>query len=334
MMYAKAPHRLGTTAIAVVIALTATPLFAQSMEMAPADAATPVLVTPPPVTAPQPAEQTAAPQTSTGVVTAPVIAATSTASNLSQTPRVEIEPTPEAAPAASRPASPAPRIVRTGPATASATEAAPRAVAPAPVAAPIPAPAAAPVPVMEATEKPAAPAPQPVAPSGQGDDILPVAGVAGLGALALIGGALALRRRRNDEDVIYDEPAFETETMPEPLVAAPIATAPVYARDLNGPAAAAPDRAPAFDTSRFGRHVQAAYRGPTPENPSLSLKKRLKRASFWDQRERMAAMPQATPLESPAIVTTMDRAPVAAPRRPEPAPRPTRQPNFRPAFQS
>jgi hypothetical protein len=32
--------------------------------------------------------------------------------------------------------------------------------------------------------------------------------------------------------------------------------------------------------------VQAAYRGPTPENPSLSLRKRLKIAGELDRRER------------------------------------------------
>jgi len=44
-----------------------------------------------------------------------------------------------------------------------------------------------------------------------------------------------------------------------------------------------------FDISRFGRHTQAAYLGRTPDNPSYSLKRRLKRASFFDQREREAA---------------------------------------------
>ena len=41
-----------------------------------------------------------------------------------------------------------------------------------------------------------------------------------------------------------------------------------------------------FDTSGFGRHVRAAYAGPTPENPSLSLRKRLKLATELDRRER------------------------------------------------
>jgi hypothetical protein len=49
-----------------------------------------------------------------------------------------------------------------------------------------------------------------------------------------------------------------------------------------------------FDLSRFGRHTRAAYRGPTPDNPSLSLRHRLRRASFFDQREREAAAAGAT----------------------------------------
>ena len=36
-------------------------------------------------------------------------------------------------------------------------------------------------------------------------------------------------------------------------------------------------------------HVERAMLGPTPDNPSLSLKKRLKRAAFFDQREREVA---------------------------------------------
>ena len=44
-----------------------------------------------------------------------------------------------------------------------------------------------------------------------------------------------------------------------------------------------------FDISRYGRHAQAAFLGPTPDNPSLSLIRRLKRAAFFDQRERRAA---------------------------------------------
>jgi len=47
-------------------------------------------------------------------------------------------------------------------------------------------------------------------------------------------------------------------------------------------------------------HVERAMRGPTPDNPSLSLKKRLKRAAFFDQRERLAAEGKAVPVEADA----------------------------------
>lgn len=47
-------------------------------------------------------------------------------------------------------------------------------------------------------------------------------------------------------------------------------------------------------------HVDRARRGPTPDNPSLSLKKRLKRAAFFDQRERLAAQGRAAPVDSDA----------------------------------
>jgi hypothetical protein len=47
-------------------------------------------------------------------------------------------------------------------------------------------------------------------------------------------------------------------------------------------------------------HVDRARRGPTPDNPSLALKKRLKRAAFFDQRERLAAEGKAVPVEADA----------------------------------
>ena len=47
-------------------------------------------------------------------------------------------------------------------------------------------------------------------------------------------------------------------------------------------------------------HVDRARRGPTPDNPSLSLKKRLKRAAFFDQRDRLAAEGKAVPVDAAA----------------------------------
>ena len=47
-------------------------------------------------------------------------------------------------------------------------------------------------------------------------------------------------------------------------------------------------------------HVDRARRGPTPDNPSLSLKTRLKRAAFFDKRERDVAEGKAEPLDADA----------------------------------
>ena len=47
-------------------------------------------------------------------------------------------------------------------------------------------------------------------------------------------------------------------------------------------------------------HVDRAMLGPTPDNPSLSLKKRLKRAAFFDQREREVAAGTAEPVDAEA----------------------------------
>jgi len=45
-------------------------------------------------------------------------------------------------------------------------------------------------------------------------------------------------------------------------------------------------------------HVDRATRGPTPDNPSLSLTKRLKRAAFFDLREREVAAGEAEPVDA------------------------------------
>lgn len=47
-------------------------------------------------------------------------------------------------------------------------------------------------------------------------------------------------------------------------------------------------------------HVDRAMLGPTPDNPSVSLKKRLKRAAFFDQREREVAAGEAVPVDTDA----------------------------------
>ena len=44
-----------------------------------------------------------------------------------------------------------------------------------------------------------------------------------------------------------------------------------------------------LETGSEETHVDRAMLGPTPDNPSLSLKTRLKRARFFDQRDREVA---------------------------------------------
>jgi hypothetical protein len=154
------------------------------------------------------------------------------------------------------------------------------------------------------------------------EEALPIAGAAGLGLFALAGAGLVMRRRRRraeeqefenrqwalDHGEAEQEPAF-VEPVPvvaaEPVMAQP---EPAFRRaeatpahdevESDVPVTPIPQ---GFDLSRFGRHVQAAYRGPTPDNPSLSLKNRLRRASFFDQQERRAAeeAPQQAPTAAP-----------------------------------
>ena len=61
-----------------------------------------------------------------------------------------------------------------------------------------------------------------------------------------------------------------------------------------------PDEPTGSDESIEQSHVDRAALGPTPDNPSLSLKKRLKRAAFFDQRDREVAAGTAEPVETDA----------------------------------
>lgn len=54
------------------------------------------------------------------------------------------------------------------------------------------------------------------------------------------------------------------------------------------------------DNTAPGSHVEAACHGPTADNPSLSIQKRLKRARFFDQRELLVAAGEAAPMEADA----------------------------------
>jgi hypothetical protein len=149
-------------------------------------------------------------------------------------------------------------------------------------------------------------------------------------ALIVLGAiAYALARRRRTRETVYEEQAYEPETTyveaepvhahtpiaeEQPAIVAPEASAFAWgnrpqAGTLETPAAGreAEEEQPStlpngFDLSRFGRHVQAAYRGPTPDNPSLSLRARLRRAAAMDQKERaMGAQAGDAPMNGETV---------------------------------
>lgn len=267
-------NRSGLAAIAAATAFIATPVLAQD--------AMPVAAEPAPIVAdaPLPSDPAATP-----------------------TPEVTSEPaTP--APVATKSvktAKPAARTVRTADAAPTIVRtAAPVAASTAPVVAPADPAMVAPLP------EPVAAAPVAPVETASNDDLLPIAGAAGLGILALAGAGFAMRRRRRDDDVIAENEWVE----PEYVAAAPVATAPISAFAWSDKPVATAPVAASTGLSR----IEAAKRGPTPDNPSASLKKRLSRAAFFDQRERAVAAGAAVPV-SPMAGLPKSLARVEAPTR-------------------
>jgi hypothetical protein len=302
MTYTRKQYRLGSTAIAAVIALSSTPLAAQevpSTEISPVEATT---------TAPEPIAPAAdplAPAAQPEVTTAPAETATTT---------TEAEAAPATKKVAKKTATkPVRTVQRTAPkaAQAAAPVAAPAAepAMEAPVPAPAPVAAVGPVPEAAPVSEP-----QP-AKDAELKEALPIAGGAGAVILALAGAGMAVRRKRrkedeefehhwldNDELVLAD--AVDSEPQPESSWDPPVRT-PVA---VPMPAAMEPTGVPdSFDTSDFGRHVKAAYEGPTPENPSLSLRKRLKIAGELDRRERLGLSAKPVEATKPVNAATPEK---------------------------
>ena len=294
MTYAELQHRLGATAIAAVLALSSTPLAAQEV---PSTDAPPVgATTAEPVADPAPATDPLAPtpEADTSTTTESGVAAEPAPAPKPVAKKAAAKPSRAAERSATRAAAPAPVPV---------AEAAPAAEAPAPLAAAEPAPAVDPVAPVEPID------------AVNMDEALPVAGGAGALILALAGLGMAVRRRRRREDEDADlelqHYAENTDAALQPMVAEEPAPepAPSWSEPVIQPKAepVMPGRmeptavSDDFDTSGFGRHVQAAYAGPTPENPSLSLRKRLKLATELDRRERkVGSMPK--PSSKPVTV--------------------------------
>lgn len=275
-------NRSGLTAIAAATAFLSTPALAQD--------AAPIAVEPAPVVAdtPLPAEPTPTP--SPEAVSDPLAPAeTTTTTTTTRTTRA-ISPARTTRSAARAPAT-------------TARTASPTSVTPvAPVAAPVQEPTSAFDPAMVAP-LPEAAATSPAPATGDSlidNDILPIAGAAGLGILALAGAGFAMRRRRRreDDDIVVEETFHEppmTRAMPLPVATAPIAATRPIAASLTNTSAFNWGNVPR-ETAPSMSWIEAARRGPTPDNPSHSLKKRLQRASFFDQRERAVAAGTAVPV--------------------------------------
>lgn len=291
--------RQAMTAIAAVLAFSSTPLLAQ-------DTAAPTPVVDPAPEPVAPAADPLAPET------APVTTPTTSV-------KAEAAPAKKASSSVRRSTS-ATRTVTRSPARTAQAE---------PAATPAAAAATPADPAVAAGAVPVAPGPMPVAPVDQAaqqsapaatidpDDALPIAGGAALG-LMLLGGVAAMRRRqrrRQDEADEATKMAFLEAAEEEHKAHPAAAIEPAFARSApprhdpvpaRTPVADAPttDLPEEFDLSRFGPNVQAAYRGPTEDNPSLSLKHRLRRASFLDQQERRADAnaPEQPAMEKPATI--------------------------------
>jgi len=282
------------TALAAIIALSSTSLLAQAAEPAASDAA-PVVVAPP---APAPTAESATPAATSmaPVVHQPDAQASPSpitrAAPARAAPRVATRATPVRAPRAApapTPAAPAPAPVAAVPAPAATT--------PAPTTA---APSSTNVPASSsAWDQPGVVNPAPAQPAESQSSNNGLIEVVAIAAGILILGFLAFlftRRRRRDDEVVYEESVYD-EAMIAPAPAAPPEFAPAFFTGTPESDGLPPDRPledlPA-DFDRFGPHVQAAYRGPTPDNPSLSLKTRLKRARFFDERDRKAGVQPAS----------------------------------------
>lgn len=300
-------------AIAAAMALSSTPLLAQQVPTTstPTDpvAQTPPVTTPP-VTDTAPASpDTSATETTTTTEAAPVKTTTAKTKTVARTTRTAAA---RPAPAPSRPAPTTTRTTVTQPATAPATPAAPP-----PEPAPAPNSDSAVAPVVDLSAAPANKPAQASKPSNATNEMLEIGG----GALALIalgGIAYSVARRRRREDDWHGEWTDEPEMVEEDHVAA----APVMAEPRHdpivheeqpaivGPSAFTwgqrPEATPAAerdsDDDRLPGEswVERAHRGPSANNPSVSLKNRLRRAAFFDKRERDVAAGIAEPVDPDA----------------------------------
>jgi resuscitation-promoting factor RpfA len=288
--------RTGAAAIAAALALSSTPLIAQE---APASTQpVPILTPPPPTTS----NSTPA-ATTTDTVTTPDTSTTDT--TVASTARTRRTVTRARATAAAPPAQAVHRSITRQTAHVAATGA--PAAAAAKAATPVAAPPASPPTVQ------ASPTPRPAQRATTSVPSNETALEFGAGVLALIvlgGLAWGLSRRRRRDEFVEDrygpayEPAAEAQAVEplneptieheQPAIVAPSAFAWGNEQDAANGSDDGSDR-------RAGESwVERAYRGPSPANPSASLRNRLKRAAFFDQREREVAAGEAKAVDTDA----------------------------------
>jgi len=183
--------------------------------------------------------------------------------------------------------------------------------------------AAAPKPVIDLSRSPAisgkaatptSPAKPPAKKIGPVDERTAEIGGGAIVILALGGMALAMRsrrRRRADEEAwnyettepVVDQASSDgamnlTQRIGHPQPATAGADASAFAWDKTQPCDQPLDDG--SDRCPGETWIERAYRGPSPANPSVSLKARLKRAAFFDKREREVAAGRAEPVETDA----------------------------------
>jgi hypothetical protein len=291
-------------AIAAALALSSTHAFAQEAQP-----------TTPPASEPAP---TVSAQPAPAIETAPVTPDTTTVTPDSSAP-APVKPK-RTATTVKRATPVATHTVAQKVTTRTTHAAVPAAVAPVAVAAKPAAPASTTVterqvtmtPIVDTTPRPAtAPAQTAGKPTHRGNNTALELGGGALALLALGAGAYALSRRRREDEEVYEdtyqpettvvtEPAAEPHHDPiareEPAMIAPEVSA--FAWGNQQPATQ--DTEDDSDRRPGESWVERAYRGPSPANPSVSLRARLKRAAFFDKREREVEAGKAEPVEADA----------------------------------
>jgi hypothetical protein len=304
--------RTGAAAIAAVLALFSTPTLAQDAGTTATQPVTTTPAVPPPAVDPVATPDPLAPAPDTSVT--------------STTKTTTTRTTAKRAVRAAKPAPVATRTVTRKVTTHTTAPAATAPVAAAPAAAP--APTAKPAPVVDLSAKPATPPPQqtqsanPLAQLNRNELLL---GAGALALIALAAAAIAMRRRRlrieeeeqaaqYEYEPMTNDPIFDTQpasTAPEPELQLqqgprhdpihdqqPAIVAPPMS--AFAAANARPRETANGDCEELESWTERAKCGPTPDNPSQSLKKRLKRAAFFEQREREVAAGQAAPVDADA----------------------------------